>query len=242
MRLLDLTLKTAAENVALDEALLEQAEGAASGHESLRIWEPTSPLVVLGRASRVGQEVQQQACASRQIPIIRRTSGGTSIVGAPGCLMYALILSYQLRPDLRALGQAHCMILRNLVKSLRPLLPQVTVAGTSDLALEADQARKFSGNSLRCRRNYLLYHGTLLYGMPLDLLETLLKHPPRQPDYRGGRSHAQFVVNAPCTAADLRGALIEAWQPTGVMTDWPRQATAQLVQAKYRRPQWNLRH
>jgi lipoate-protein ligase A len=241
MQLLDLTLDTPAENVGLDEALLEQAEAAVTARECLRIWEPASPLVVVGRASRIHQEVQRDACESRQIPIIRRCSGGTAIVGAPGCLMYALILSYQLRPELRDVGQAHCVILRNLVRSLRRLLPHVTVAGTSDLALESDETRKFSGNSLRCRRNHLLYHGTLLHGMPLGLMDTLLRHPPRQPDYRAGRPHSQFVVNAPIAAADLRDALIKAWQPTDVMTNWPRAATTQLVQDKYGCPEWNLR-
>jgi lipoate-protein ligase A len=242
MQLLDLTLEQAAENVALDEALLEQAESTATIRECVRIWEPPSPLVVVGRASRVDQEVRREACALRNIPIIRRSSGGTAIVGAPGCLMYALILSYELRPELRDLGQAHCLILRKLVRSLRPRLPSATVAGTSDLVLEAELSCKFSGNSLRCRRRYLLYHGTLLYGMPLELLDALLKQPPRQPDYRAGRSHGRFVVNAPCTAAQLRDALIEAWSPDAVMTDWPRQATAQLVGEKYSRPEWNFRH
>ena len=48
MKLLDLTLDSPAENLALDEALLEQAE-ADGPQEVLRLWEPESPLVVMGR-------------------------------------------------------------------------------------------------------------------------------------------------------------------------------------------------
>ena len=55
MRLLDLTLPTAAENVALDEALLDAAEAASEqGSEEpevLRLWEPTQFFVVVGRSS-----------------------------------------------------------------------------------------------------------------------------------------------------------------------------------------------
>ena len=38
---------------------------------------------------------------------------------------------------------------------------------------------KFSGNSARCRRRWLLYHGTLLYDFPLALVARCLKMPPR---------------------------------------------------------------
>ena len=148
MDLLELTLESAAENVALDEALLEQAEGEASPRQCLRIWEPAGPMVVIGRGSHVVAEVWQDACHSAGVPILRRTSGGHAIVTAPGCLMYALILSYARLPKLRDLGCVHGLVLEALVTALRPLLPQVAMAGTSDLALQSDATCKFSGNSL----------------------------------------------------------------------------------------------
>jgi len=49
MRYLDLTLPTPAENLALDEALLEEAERAGRATETLRVWEPREPIVVVGR-------------------------------------------------------------------------------------------------------------------------------------------------------------------------------------------------
>ena len=242
MRLLELTLNTAAENVALDEALLHEAEATASRSEFLRIWESPSPIVVVGRASQVDQEVNRKACETRHIPIIRRTSGGNAIVAAPGCLMYALILSYERRPSLRIVAHAHRMVQQKFEAALGRLLPGVTAAGISDLALGKNRLFKFSGNSLRCRRNYCLYHGTLLHDMPLELISMLLKMPPRQPDYRRGRPHAEFVANVPCAAVDLRAALIEAWQPTSILTDWPQQTMRQLVAEKFGQVAWNFRH
>ena len=55
MKLLDLTLPTPAENLACDEALLNQAE--ANGGEILRFWEPREHFVVVGYANKVGTEV-----------------------------------------------------------------------------------------------------------------------------------------------------------------------------------------
>jgi lipoate-protein ligase A len=238
MQLLDLTLPTAAENVALDEALLEAAEESGRPSEVLRLWEPRQTLVVIGRASHVDQEVYREECLRRGIPIIRRTSGGAAIVAGPGCLMYAVVLSFDRRPHARVIEQAHSLVLGRLAEALESLAPGIERQGTSDLAIAG---RKVSGNSMRARRTHLLYHGTLLYGFPLATIETCLKSPPRQPDYRAGRTHADFVTNLPTTTADLRSALAAAWGAGEILPAWPQEKTALLVHERYGRDAWNFR-
>jgi lipoate-protein ligase A len=238
MRYLDLTLPTPAENLALDEALLEEAERAAQPIETLRLWEPAEPMVVVGRSSRIDREVRRDECDRRGIPIFRRSSGGAAIVAGPGCLMYALVLSYQLRPQLRMIDHAHRFVLGKIAAALRPLAPEVTCRGTSDLAVGD---LKFSGNSVRCKREHFLYHGTILYDFPLDLIDACLPLPPRQPDYRAGRAHRHFVTNLPLPAALIRSALVTAWDATQPCTDWPRAATGRLVVEKCNSPKWNER-
>jgi len=230
MQYLDLTLPMPAENLALDEALLEQAEEAAEPREVLRLWEPREMMVVVGRSSRVAEEVHVEACRARGIPILRRPSGGAAVVLGPGCLMFALVLSYQQRPALRAIDHAHRFVLSTLAAALRPMVPQVRCRGTSDLALSD---LKFSGNSVRCRREHLLYHGTVLYGLSLGLIDELLPLPPRQPAYRNGRGHAAFVTNLPLPAEAIRQALVAAWEATNPCEDWPQEYTARLAAEKY---------
>src|SRR5258705_11573433 len=101
MQPFDHRLPTPAENLAFDEALLEWAEQGSSDGEFLRLWESTQPMVVVGRSSRVAKEVNEQYCGQEGIPILRRFSGGAAIVTGPGCLMYALVLSYAVRPELK---------------------------------------------------------------------------------------------------------------------------------------------
>ncbi len=144
MRYLDLTLPTAAENLALDEALLEEAEAGGGPNETLRLWEPRQTMVVVGRSSRIAAEVRTDACRELGIPVLRRPSGGAAIVTGPGCLMYALVLSYRLRPELRALSRTHQWVLGTLAAALETHVPGVRCCGTSDLAIDG---RKFSGNS-----------------------------------------------------------------------------------------------
>jgi len=236
MQLLDLTLPTAAENLALDEALLEEAESAARAVETLRFWEPAEPLVVVGRSSHIASEVRVDACRNLGIPVLRRISGGAAVVTGPGCLMYAVILERRLHGELRMIDRAHRFVLGTLAAAMKGLVPGVRCHGISDLAIDG---RKFSGNSLRCRRNYLLYHGTLLYEFPLELIEQCLAMPPRQPAYRAGRTHAAFVTNLPLPAAAIRRAIAAAWNAGDPLDDWPRELTSRLAAEKYRQPSWN---
>jgi lipoate-protein ligase A len=247
MRRLHLTLPTPEENLALDEALLEWAEEGDSNMEFLRLWESRQPAVVVGRSSRVDQEVNRAACREESIPILRRSSGGAAIVAGPGCLMYAVILSYALRPELKDIRRAHRFVLGRLGEALQTSLrgaASVVHAGTSDLVLvkaeHSETARKFSGNSLRAKRSHLLYHGTLLYDFELRLIEDYLQLPPRQPEYRDRRTHADFVINLPLTRSALIEAVERAWPSESQALDWPAARVAKLVAQRFSRESWNF--
>ncbi len=246
MQLLDLTLPSPAENLALDEALLDAAEAGDAG-EVLRLWESPRQLVVVGRSSRLDEEVDVAYCRAEEIPVLRRCSGGAAVVAGPGCLMYAAVLSYARQPALRAVDRAHREVLGRIAAVLAPLAPQVRCAGTSDLVLATDgqangpelAALKISGNSVRCKRSHFLYHGTLLYDFPLEMIAKCLTMPPRQPDYRRRRPHARFVTNIPLAAATLRRALATAFAAAEPATAWPRARTAELVACRYGTADWN---
>jgi len=225
----DLTLPTPAENVVLDEALLDFAEQGSADLEILRIWEASSPLVVVGRSSRIDAEVDTGYCEKRGVPVVGRSSGGAAIVAGPGCLMYAVVLSHRLRPELKDITRAHRFVLDRLASAISTRGVAVERAGTSDLVIRgrgdvAEGLRKFSGNSLRVKRTHLLYHGTLLYEFELPLIADCLRTPPRQPEYRGARPHLDFVTNLPLSKEQLIEALDAAWPTAGQLTGFPTQS------------------
>ena len=160
MRYLDLTLPTLAENLALDEALLEEAEAAAQPVETLRLWEARQHAVVIGRSSRMAAEVRGDVCRELNVPVLRRISGGAAVVVGPGCLMYALVLSLRLRPQLRSIDRAHAQVLGTIAAALRPSVPGLTHRGICDLAIGE---KKVSGNSVRvqARASALSWHVAL---------------------------------------------------------------------------------
>jgi len=91
MQLLDLTFPTPQENLACDEALLEMCERGYD-REILRFWEPSSLFVVLGYSNPVSTEVDHEACRTAGVPILRRYSGGGTVLQGSGCFDYALVL------------------------------------------------------------------------------------------------------------------------------------------------------
>lgn len=217
MKLLELTLPTPAENLAVDDALLTAAELGHLDDDVLRLWEMSSPVVVVGRSSRIDGEVNVAAAKFMNVPILRRASGGCAVVAGPGCLMYSVMLRYSGREHLRLIDECHRHVLSMVRTALSPLIRGIELRGTSDLAIND---RKFSGNSLRCKRDHLLYHGTILYNFDVNLIGMLLQQPPREPDYRGSRPHDDFVTNLPLQPAIIRQRLIDAFDARQPL-NWP---------------------
>lgn len=233
MKLLDLTLPTPAENLAADEALLDAAEAGEITDEVLRFWESPTPFVVVGYANHIATEVHNGIT----VPVLRRCSGGGTVVQGPGCLNYALILRISAAGPLSHVTGANHFIMQRHADALRPLLGDACAArGTTDLALGD---RKFSGNAQRRKRHWLLFHGSFLYNFDLALISRLLRSPSRQPAYRQGRAHGEFVTNIAPAPATLKSALRTAWGAQTPLPVAPTARIAELVATRYGTAEWN---
>ena len=228
-----------ADHLAFDEALLLEAD-AGNSSEALRVWEFSQQVVVAGRATRVDQEIDREFCAAREIPVLRRCSGGAAVVGGPGCLMYSVVLSFEGHDGLHRIDVAHRYVMERVRDAVAKQLPGAALQGTCDLTW---QNRKCSGNSLRIARRHLLYHGTLLYGFELPLIGQALREPPRQPDYRSGRDHESFVTNVPVDPERFAADLAEFFGVTEEVDAGPwRDKVRQLREERYDHDSWHLRH
>ncbi len=234
MLYLDRTLPSAAENLALDEALLLEAE-AGRGGEVLRVWEWPDPAVVLGAGCRLAEDVDEAACAADGVPVLRRASGGGTVLLGPGCLLYTLVLDQEREPALTQIQPSYRFILGRVASALGG---EAVQEGISDLALAG---RKFSGNAQQRKRRHLLHHGTLLYAFDLGRVGRYLRPPPRQPEYRAGRTHADFLLNLPLSATELKRRLRAAWGAGAEPASWPEAEVRRLVADKYASPDWRRR-
>jgi len=246
MKLLDLTLPCPAENLACDEALLDAAE-AGPGGEVLRFWESRESFVVVGYANKVAAEVNVAACEARGIPILRRCSGGGTVLQGPGCLNYTLILRITADGPFHNIGSANRFIMernRTAIESLfrtfnlQPSTFNLSICGHTDLAIGG---RKFSGNSQRRRRHFLLFHGTFLLNFDLSLVSELLPMPSKQPDYREHRTHDRFLTNLNVSADKVKVAMRQAWQAEEPLKNPPMEKITALARDKYATREWNFK-
>lgn len=242
MRLLDVSFEEPAENLALDELILDSVEQGRT-RSTLRFWECPIRFVVLGTAQELKREVIEEQCLADGVPIMRRCTAGGCVLQGPGSLNFALALSFQEFPEVRSLHPSYAYLLNAIAASLRACGVPVFRVGTCDLAL--DGLLKVSGNAQRRRRNAILHHGTLVYRPDYDGMARYLREPELRPDYRGDRDHRAFVGALPLAPDILRHAVCKAFGVTN-SPEAPLAAelaaTRQLASDKYSCPAWIRRH
>ncbi len=238
MQLLDHSFPTPEENLACDEALLEMCEQGYD-QEILRFWEPPSVFVVLGYSDVASTEVHDEACRTAGVPILRRYSGGGAVLQGPGCLDYALILRTAAAGPLSTIPGTNNYIMNRQCRALDLVMGGgVEVQGHTDLAINSV---KFSGNSQRRKERFLLFHGVLLLNFNLHMVSRFLTHPTREPAYRKGRPHEQFLRNLGVSAAAIKQSVRKEWGVEEALEHVPGNRIAELVRTRYSSPDWTFR-
>ena len=175
-----------ASHMALDQALLEAASGG-SFHPSLRFYRWSPPALSLGRFQPLG-EVDLEACAAEGIEVVRRPSGGKSILHLDD-FTYSIVIprGFSL-PD--SVVEAYRLICRGILCALEHLglTAAIRSSGGDDYRLaggacfaattQADlefAGRKLCGSAQVRRKGALLQHGSILLEDRSELLFRLLR-------------------------------------------------------------------
>lgn len=195
------------ENVELDELMLRAAR--STGRVTFRLWWGTAPTVVLGSSEDATVVAYLRRCAELGVEVLKRTSGGGAILQTEGVLNYALVAP---APTAIWIKELFLVSSRILIEALGLLGLAATQQGTSDVTVGD---LKVSGNAMARRAGGILVHGTLLYDIDIELVEASLRHPPREPEYRRGRSHRDFIttlrnLGVKATKLELEQAVIAA--------------------------------
>lgn len=156
----------------------------------LSTWVPSATMVVLGSSNKACKEVKQSECVEDGVPILKRYGGGGTVVLHSGCVVVSLGIwvahYYDNTRYFRVINDA-------VIKTLRSEWSDLSDLGQDGLSDLTYGARKVAGTSLFRSRNYLLYQASLLVDPKVDLMERYLQHPSREPEYRQGKSHRDFV-------------------------------------------------
>jgi len=189
-------------NLRLDEQFAQQAGRA--GARVLRLWWGGShPTAVLGCGDKPETALNLEECALRGVGWVKRVTGGGTVLQTRGVFNYSYTAPDAGSPDLqRAFEQGTHLV----VRALAQLGIEARHRGTSDVAVGD---RKISGNAQARKWKAILLHGTLLVDIDRELMEAVLRHPRKEPDYRRGRAHGDFVVSLRDFGLDVRKAHVE---------------------------------
>lgn len=186
---------------------------AGAGVPHLLFWELDRYAVVLGYGRPERADVDVSACVRDQVPVLRRRSGGGTVLLGPGCLCYCLALPAAGADHWADITRTNQWVLSRVSHALAQCSgAAVSVAGISDLVVGP---HKVGGSAQRRTRDAVLWHGTLLYNFALPRISQYLSEPDRQPEYRQHRPHAAFVANLPMERGQAIRTLTQAFDAAG---------------------------
>lgn len=192
---------------ALDEDLI--AAVRADGQPRSAIYPHPGTACVIGSGGDAWLETQPDLLRADGVPLLRRRGGGCAVVVDPGNLICSLVLPL---PGIGGITRAFGVISAAMAGALASVgVEGVVQEGVSDLAVAG---RKLGGSCIWRTRNLLYYSTTVLVQPRWDLIDRYLPHPPREPEYRAGRTHRAFLTSlgelgCDATMEDLRFGLAE---------------------------------
>jgi lipoate-protein ligase A len=235
---IDVSCPRPEENIAYDDALLDLVD-SEQDLPYLRFWETNDLFVVLGHGNKINEEVNEAACIQDHIPLIRRPSGGGTILQGPGVLNYSLVFPLSYHESLRSITSTNTYILSELETALKVLDASISYKGITDIVLGD---KKIVGNAQRRKRNAVLFHGCILTSLDLALISKYLKHPSSEPNYRKARSHEDFLAHLAFSHDRIKEALSQHWRASHLegMLDL-NDSVRQKVDAIYTQKEWNYK-
>ncbi len=130
------------------------------------------------------------------IPLLRRLSGGGTVVLSPHILNYSIYMNLKTYPNFYNIKYSYEVLLGVVCKALEQQGFDSSILGHSDLALKkkGEHEKKISGNAQFRKKQILVLHGTLILSPEaIPLIEENLSHPPKEPNYRNHRPHTSFL-------------------------------------------------
>jgi lipoate---protein ligase len=187
LEIIRLSAPTVAQNLAIDDTMMRLA--SESAQHSIRFWWGGPPAVVLGFNEKTEQVIDSEACRNLGVDVLKRSTGGGSVLQASGVFNYSFIKPLNSILDPKRAFRFGTDLIATILQSFG--LTGET-EGISDVTVGG---RKISGNAQAQRCRALLVHGTLLVDFDYGLADKVLRHPIREPVYRQGRSHREFLVS-----------------------------------------------
>ncbi len=224
-------------NIATEEFLLKKSS------EDILFFYINSPSVIIGKHQIHNAEINIPFITKKEIPVIRRISGGGSVFHDLGNLNYAIISS----------PEKAWVDFENFTTPLICLLSKMGLSpelrSKSDIRITK---KKISGNASHIFKNRVLHHGSILFNTDLSLLTDCLKNSPSKYICSSVQSRRSIVTNisshlkTPMQILDFKEAFIKMLKKSKMIEGKKRLETIEktaiqkLIEEKYRTTEWDI--
>lgn len=261
-RLLNTGVRTGAENMAIDEVLLNQvAQGQSPPIIRFYGWSP--PCISLGHFQDRGRAVSLEACRELGVDCVRRPTGGRAVLHEHE-VTYALILPehYYLLPG--GVTDSYRVLSQGILQGLRLLgvpaemvpgqrnKPAISSAACFDATSSYEIAvagRKLVGSAQLRKYGVVLQHGSILLRFDANRLVYLLTgraNPQLAQALQNSVADLHTILGREVSFAEVVAALSRGWQETlkislisSKLSNTERRLANDLAVNKYSSEDWN---
>lgn len=155
-----------------------------------RLWIPDQTYIVLGRSNNETNALFLEQVKQDKVPVLKRPSGGETVIISPRTIIISVKLPKT--GELKAHDYFHLIngIIMNTLKNAG--IEDIQPKGISDIAIGM---KKILGSAIYKKPDKIFYHAVLNYHEDVNIFDRFLKHPAREPAYRKGRKHSDFVTS-----------------------------------------------
>jgi len=154
------------------------------------IWIPDAVYIVLGASNDPNTALNVDHVVQDNVTVLKRPSGGQAVVLTPNTLILsAVFLDRFTLHSTDVFQHVNAQIIAAIEQSgVQHLFPM----GISDIAISG---KKIVGSAIYKNKQVLLYHAVINVAEPATTFERYLKHPSKEPAYRKGRTHSEFITS-----------------------------------------------
>ncbi len=157
---------------------------------TVKVWRPEQTCLVLGQSNHPETSLIVDSVVKDQIPVYKRPSGGETVI----LTNKMLVISVAFRvPTLQNPKPYFARVNNGIISALEKQgVRGLNQKGISDIAI---YEKKILGSSIYRTTQKMFYHAVLNISENIDTISRYISHPTKEPDYRQGRSHKEFVTS-----------------------------------------------
>jgi len=153
------------------------------------LWKPDNSYLILGRSNNIKSSVNISHLKLSPIKVYQRPSGGEAVLISPK----TLIISVKINRNGKTPHSYFRIINSKIINHLKSVgIKNLYHKGISDITIGN---KKILGSSIYSSNNIVFYHAVLNVCESITNIASYLKHPGREPDYRMGKKHEDFVTS-----------------------------------------------